>query len=85
MIQIPTARFSIKPESTSRIISRAYLGIVLLWLGFSDRALAQSTKAIAEARRLAYPATLAMSLTVGASTSWRELVMTGGPELASPA
>jgi class 3 adenylate cyclase len=46
--------------------SQAYLGIVLLCLGFPDQALAQSSAAIAEGRRLAHPPTLVMSLTVGA-------------------
>jgi predicted ATPase len=42
------------------------LGIVLLCLGFSDQALAQSGAAIAEARRLAHPPSLADSLSYGA-------------------
>ncbi len=46
--------------------SQVYLGIVLFCLGFPDQALAQSSAAIAEARRLAHAPTLAMSLTVGA-------------------
>jgi predicted ATPase len=46
--------------------SQAYLGIVLFFLGHPDQALAQSSAAIAEARRLAHLPTLAMSLTVGA-------------------
>ena len=40
--------------------------MVLYCLGFPDRALAQSNAAIAEARRLAHPPTLAASLEVGA-------------------
>jgi predicted ATPase len=46
--------------------SLAHLGIVLFCLGFPDQALASSTAAIAEARRLALPASLASSLSLGA-------------------
>jgi hypothetical protein len=49
-----------------RVASQAFLGIVLFCLGFPDRALAQSNAAIAEARRLAHPPSLAGSLTIGA-------------------
>jgi len=49
-----------------QVVSRAYLGIVLFCLGFPDQALAQSTAAITEARRLAHPASLASSLMIGA-------------------
>ena len=38
------------------------LGIVLLSLGFLDQARARSNEAIAEARRLAHPSSLALSL-----------------------
>jgi predicted ATPase len=41
------------------------LGLALFLLGFSDQALAQITTAIAEARKLAHPASLAASLAVG--------------------
>jgi class 3 adenylate cyclase/predicted ATPase len=47
-------------------LSRAYLGIVLLCLGYSDQALAQTNAAIAEATRLAHPPTLVGSLSLGA-------------------
>jgi class 3 adenylate cyclase/predicted ATPase len=50
--------------------SRAFLGIVLFCLGFPDQALAHSSTAIADARRLAHPPTLAMSLTLGAAPLW---------------
>ena len=40
-----------------------YLGLALFCLGFPDQALARSDAAIAEARRLAHPASLAVSLT----------------------
>ena len=43
--------------------SQAYLAIVLFCLGFPDQALAQSNAAIAEARRLAHPPSLAACLT----------------------
>jgi predicted ATPase len=41
------------------------LGLVLFFLGFPDQALARSSAAIAEARRLAHPASLAASLALG--------------------
>jgi predicted ATPase len=41
------------------------LGFALFLLGFPDQALAQTTAAIAEARRLAHPPSLASSLAVG--------------------
>ena len=47
------------------VISQAYLAIVLFCLGFPDQALAQSRAAIAEARRLAHPPSLARSLSFG--------------------
>jgi predicted ATPase len=46
--------------------SQAYLGNVLFCLGFPDQALARSSAAIAEARRLAHPQSLAVSLAIGA-------------------
>jgi class 3 adenylate cyclase/predicted ATPase len=46
--------------------SQTYLGIVLFCLGFPEQALAQSSAAITEARRLAHPPSLAGSLTLGA-------------------
>ncbi len=47
------------------ITSQALLGIVLFCLGFPDRALAESSAAIAEAWRLAHPASLAACLPMG--------------------
>ncbi len=47
-----------------------YLGIVLVCLGYSDQALAQSSAALAEARRLAHPPTLAMSLAFSTIPLW---------------
>jgi predicted ATPase len=52
--------------SHSRAVSRGYLGIALFCLGFPDQALAQSNAAIAEARTLAHPPSLAASLAQGA-------------------
>jgi class 3 adenylate cyclase/predicted ATPase len=49
-----------------QLAAQAALGIVLFCLGFPDQALAQSSKAIAEARRLPHPPTLAMSLGIDA-------------------
>jgi class 3 adenylate cyclase/predicted ATPase len=48
------------------VVSLAFLGIVLFCLGYPDRALARSNEAIAEARRLAHPPSLAQSLTAAA-------------------
>jgi predicted ATPase len=45
--------------------SQALLGIVLFCLGFPDQALARSSAAIAEARRLAHPPSLAVNLATG--------------------
>jgi class 3 adenylate cyclase/predicted ATPase len=47
--------------------SQSLLGIVLFCLGFPDQALARSNAAIAEARRLAHPPSLASSLANGAT------------------
>jgi predicted ATPase len=47
------------------VASQAFLGIVLFCLGYPDQALAQSNAAIAEARRLAHPPSLALSLANG--------------------
>jgi len=46
--------------------ARAHLGIVLFCLGFPQQALAQGNEAIAEARRLAHPSSLAANLAPGA-------------------
>ncbi len=45
--------------------SQAYLGIVLFCLGLPDQALERSSAAIAEARRLAHPPSLAGNLATG--------------------
>ncbi len=50
-----------------RVGSLAFLEIVLFCLGFPDQAFAQSNAAIAEARRLAHPPSLAVSLAQGAT------------------
>jgi predicted ATPase len=44
----------------------AYLGLSLFCLGYPDQALARSDAAIAEARKLAHPPSLAVSLALGA-------------------
>jgi predicted ATPase len=49
-----------------QVVSQASLGIVLLCLGFPDRALARSSAAIVEARSLVHPPSLAVSLAMGA-------------------
>jgi class 3 adenylate cyclase/predicted ATPase len=46
--------------------SQALLGIALFCLGFPDQALARSSAAVAEARRLAHPPSLAVNLSTGA-------------------
>jgi predicted ATPase len=48
------------------VTAQELLGIVLFCLGFPDRALARSSAGIAEARRLAHPPSLALSLIYGA-------------------
>jgi predicted ATPase len=57
-----------------QVNSQAWLGIVLFCLGFPDRALANSSAAIAEARVLAHPPSLAVSLAIGATV----LLFAGG-------
>jgi len=49
-----------------QLAAQAALGVVLFCLGFPDQALAQSNKAIVEARRLPHPPSLAMSLGIDA-------------------
>jgi predicted ATPase len=51
--------------SHPHVNSQAYLGIDLFCLGFPDQALARSSAAIAEARRLAHPPSLAGNLATG--------------------
>jgi predicted ATPase len=48
------------------IESQAFLGVVLFCLGYPDQGLAQSNAAVAEARRLAQPVSLALSLAANA-------------------
>jgi predicted ATPase len=48
-----------------RVNSQGFLGIVLFCHGFPDQALGRSRAAIAEARRLAHPPSLAQSLGLG--------------------
>jgi predicted ATPase len=55
-------RYGFHPHVTSQ----ATLGMVLFCLGFPDQALTCSNAAIAEARRLAHPPSLASSLAIGA-------------------
>jgi predicted ATPase/class 3 adenylate cyclase len=47
------------------VTAQSFLGIVLFCLGFPDQALARTNAAIAKARRLAHPPTLAVSLSMG--------------------
>src|SRR5215831_5217639 len=60
-----------RPESDANgeyphVNARAHLGIVLFCLGLPQQALAQANEAIAEARRLAHPPSLAANLAPGA-------------------
>jgi len=50
-----------------QVVAQGASGIVLFCLGFPDQALAMSNAAIAEARRLAHPTSLALSLAFGAA------------------
>jgi class 3 adenylate cyclase/predicted ATPase len=52
--------------SDLRVAARGQLGIALFCLGFPDQALVQSNTAIVEARNLAHPPSLAVSLGLGA-------------------
>ncbi len=47
------------------VSSQAYLGIILLCLGFPEQAVVRSRAAIDEARRLTHPPSLAASLAIG--------------------
>jgi DNA-binding winged helix-turn-helix (wHTH) protein/class 3 adenylate cyclase/predicted ATPase len=49
-----------------QLAAQAALGVVLFCLGFPEQALAQTNKAITEARRLPHPPSLAMSLGIDA-------------------
>jgi predicted ATPase len=49
-----------------QVVSEAFLGIVLLCLGFPDQALAWSSVAVADARAQAHPPSLASNLAIGA-------------------
>jgi predicted ATPase len=64
----PTSHHSLVRQTGihPQLAAQAALGFVLFCLGFPDQALAQSNKAIAEARRLPHPPTLAMSLSMDA-------------------
>jgi class 3 adenylate cyclase/predicted ATPase len=64
----PTSHFQLVHQTGmhSQVIAQAYLGVVLFCLGLPDQALAQSNAAIAEARKLAHPPSLAFSLSIGA-------------------
>jgi predicted ATPase len=64
----PISHHSLVQEAAvhPQVGSLAHLGIVLFCLGLPDRALERANAAIAEARRLALPASLASSLSLGA-------------------
>jgi predicted ATPase len=52
--------------SHPQVVAQLALGLVLLCLGFPEQAAAHTNAAVAEARRLAHPASLASSLMLGA-------------------
>jgi predicted ATPase len=60
----PISQRSLLHQGGPQGASQAYLGNVLFCLGFPDRALAHSKDAIAEARKLAHPPSLAVNLTI---------------------
>ena len=64
----PNSHHSLGHQTGShpQVVAQGCLGIVLLCLGFPDQASARSRAAIAEARRLAHPPSLASILAVGA-------------------
>ena len=64
----PQSHHSLGPQTGSHpyVVAEAFLGIVLICLGFSDQALVRSNAAIAEARRLAHSPTLASALMIEA-------------------
>jgi predicted ATPase len=64
----PNSHYSLGHQTGSHphVVAQGYLGVALLCLGFPDEALAQTNAAIAEARRLAHPPTLASGLVIGA-------------------
>jgi predicted ATPase len=64
----PTSHSSLAHQTGShpQVVAQAYLGFVLFCLGFPDQALARTSAAIAEARRLAHSPSLASSLMGGA-------------------
>jgi len=63
----PTSHRSLVHQTGTapQVVGQAYFGIVLFCLGFPEQALARSSAAIAEARRLVHPPSLAVSLTIG--------------------
>jgi predicted ATPase/DNA-binding winged helix-turn-helix (wHTH) protein len=48
------------------LMTQAFLGLALFCLGFPDQAIARSLACIADARKLAHPTSLAVSLAIGA-------------------
>jgi predicted ATPase len=51
--------------TSPQVASQAFLGNVLFCLGYPDQALARSNASIADARSLAHPPSLALSLSIG--------------------
>jgi class 3 adenylate cyclase/predicted ATPase len=64
----PIAHRSLVQQATihPHVVTQAYLGIALFSLGFPDQALVQSNAAVAEARRLSHPPSLAVAWHSGA-------------------
>jgi predicted ATPase len=63
---VPHHSLAQQTGSHPQVVARAYLGFVLLCLGLPDQASTQTSAAIAEARTLAHPPSLASSLMVSA-------------------
>jgi class 3 adenylate cyclase/predicted ATPase len=63
----PISHRSLVQQATidPHVNAQAYLGIVLFCLGYPGRALVRSNAAVADARRLAHPPTLAASMALG--------------------
>ena len=63
----PIAHGSLVQQTGSHpLMTQAFLGLALFCLGFPDQAIARSLACIADARKLAHPTSLAVSLAIGA-------------------
>ncbi len=63
----PAAHGTLVQQTGSHpLMTQAFLGLALFCLGFPDQAIARSLGCIADARKLAHPTSLAVSLAIGA-------------------